>query len=176
MTVPYPVEQLGHDEFIQHCASLCLDSDTCDDGTEIASLETTGLLSVNENLEAWDPHYAVRAMVDGDLLVLNWSPTESVARGVNRNGEAVEVHSWQQMVFEPSCNFKWMSYRAGDPIPEGAVVGGRLADGTPLYVVMTLSLSVKRPIGYYNPASNTFSSYWVIVMNYSGIANILVKT
>ena len=51
---------------------------TCEVGHEVASLDPTGLFSVNENLEAWDPHYAVRAMVDGDLLVLNWSPTETV--------------------------------------------------------------------------------------------------
>ena len=133
-------------------------------------------MSVNENLGAWDPHYAVRAMVDGDLLILNWSPTETVVRGVNRNGEAIEVDSWQQMVFEPICSFKWVRYRAGDPIPEGAVVGGHLADGTPLYVVMTLSLTYRRPIGYYNPASNTFNSFLGIVVNYSGSADILVKT
>ena len=113
--------------------------------------------------------------MEGDLLVLNWSPTETVARGVNRNGEAVEVDSWQQMVFEPSCNFKWVRYQAGDSIPEGAVVGGHLADETPLYIVMTLSLTNRRPIGYYNPASNTFNSFWVIVINYSGIADILIK-
>ena len=81
--------------------SLCSVAVTCGNGTDVASLETTGLISVNEDLRAWDPHYAVRAMVDGDLLVLNWSPTESMARGVDRNGEAVEVRSWQQMVFEP---------------------------------------------------------------------------
>ena len=156
-------------------ASLCSVAVTCEDGTDVASLETTGLLSVNEDLRAWAPHYAVRAMVDGDLLVLNWSPTESVARGVNRNGEAVEVRSWQQMVVEPSCNLKWVRYRAGDPIPEGAVVGGHLADGTPVYIVATLSLTDKRPIGYYNPASNTFSSFMANVVQYSGYANILVE-
>ena len=149
---------------------------TCEDGIDAPSLETTGLLSVNENLVAWDPHYAVRAMVDGDLLVLNWSPTESMARGVDRNGEAVEVHYWQQMVFEPICNFKWMSYRAGDPIPEGAVVGGHLAVGTPLYVVMTLGISTRHPIGYYNPTANTFNAYWIIPQTYSGQANILVES
>ena len=151
-------------------------SATCEVGHEVASLDTTGLLSVNENLEAWDPHYAVRAIVEGDWLVLNWSPTESVARGVDRNGEAVEVHSWQQMVFEPICSFQWARYRAGDPIPEGAVVGGHLADGTPLYVVMTRSLTNRRPIGYYNPASDTLNSFWIIVVNYSGLADMLVKT
>ena len=48
---------------------------------------------------------------------------------VNRNGEAIEVDSWQQMVFGPICSFQWMRYRAGDPIPEGAVVGGHLSGG-----------------------------------------------
>ena len=114
--------------------------------------------------------------MDGDLLVLNWSPTESVARGVDRNGEAVEVHSWQQMVFEPSCNFKWVRYKAGDPIPKGAVVGGHLADETPLYVVVTLLVSDRRHIGYYNRASNTFNSFWVLKICYTGTADILVKT
>ena len=113
--------------------------------------------------------------MDGDLLVLNWSLTESVARGVDRNGGAVEVRSWQQMVVEPSCNFKWIRYRAGDPIPDGAVVGGHLANGTPLYVVVTLLLTDKRQIGYYNPASNTFNSFMGSVVQYSGYANILVE-
>ena len=159
-----------------HLFRLWFTSVTCEDGVEVASLETTGLLSVNEKLDGWDPHYAVRAMVGGDLLILNWSPTETVARGVDRNEEAVEVHSWQQMVFEPICNFKWVSYWAGDPIPEGAVVGGHLADGTPLYIVMTLSISILRPIGYYNPTANTLNAYWLIAQTYSGRANILVES
>ena len=53
---------------------------SCEHWKEDSVLETTGFLCVNDNLRGWDPHYAVRAMVDGDLLVLNWSPTESVAR------------------------------------------------------------------------------------------------
>ena len=130
---------------------------------------------MNEDLDGWDPHYVVRAVLGGELLVMNWSPLERVARGVDTSGEAVEASSWEHMVVDPACSYVWLMYWAGDSIPEGAVVGGRLLDGTPLYVAVTLGLSSTRPIGYYNPLSGTFNAYWIIPITYSGAANILVK-
>ena len=150
-------------------------SEECVSWKQVADITNEGVFFVNENLESWDPHYAVRAEVNGDLLIMNWSPVEAVARGVDTNGQAVETSTWEHMVVDHACSYVWVKYWAGDPIPEGAVVGGRLADGTPLYVVVTLSLSARRPIGYYNPQENTFDAYWIIPMTYSGAANILVK-
>ena len=114
-------------------------------------------------------------MVGSDLLVMNWSPIDAVACGLDTGGEAIETPAWEYMVVDPACNYVWVRFWAGDPIPEGAVVGGHLADSTPLYVVVTLSLSQVRPIGYYNPLNNTHFSYWRFPITYSGAANILVK-
>ena len=53
------------------------------------------------------------------------------------------------------CSVAWVPYTAGDPIMEGAVQGGALSDGTPLYVV---NLHLKAEwgengwaFGYYRP-------------------------
>ena len=130
---------------------------------------------MNENLENWDPHYVVRAEVNGDLLVMNWSPVEGVARGVDTNRQAVEASMWEHMVVDPACSYMWVGFRAGDPIPGGAVIGGHLTDGTPLYVVVTLGAIGRRPIGYYNPLTSTFCAYWLFPISYSGTAGILVN-
>ena len=144
-------------------------------GNANAIQRTTCYLCVNEDLYGWDPHYAVRAMVNGDLLILNWSPTESVARGADRNGNAVAMNTWQQMVFEAGLSFKWVRYTTGTPVPKGAVVGGHLADGTPLYVAIPLGLSSRRLIGYYDPAIGKASSYWTLAVRQGGIINIMVN-
>ena len=142
-------------------------------GASTGIIFTAEFLCVYEDVGS--PHYAVHAMVGGDLLILNWSPKESVARGLDRNGRAVAVNSWQPLVFVPAINFKWVRRWAGSPPPSNGVVGGHLADGTPLYVVVTLAVSSKRPIGHYNPVTKMFSSYWGAVTRYNGYANFMVQ-
>ena len=94
---------------------------------------------------------------------------------MDRNEQAVEVTSWQQIVFEPGFSFKLVRYTTGTPVPEGAVVGGQLADGTPLYVAVALSQHMLRPIGYYNPVTQKINFYWIIVLIQGGDINILVN-
>ena len=53
-------ERVSNHILLNHCrVSLCSVAVRCEDGTDVASLETTGLLSVNEDHRAWAPHYAV---------------------------------------------------------------------------------------------------------------------
>ena len=148
---------------------------SCGHGNANAIQRTTGYLCVDEDLYGCDSHYAVRAMVNGDLLILNWSSTETDARGADRNGNAVAMNAWQQMVFEPGVSFKWVRYTTGTPVPKGAVVGDHLADGTPLYVAIPLSLSSRRLIGYYDPSIGKASSYWTLVVRQGGIINMIVN-
>ena len=142
----------------------------------VTDLNTMGLLFVNEDLGGWHPYYVVRAIVGRDMLVMNWSPLEGVARGLSAEGHVVEASTWEHMVVDPACSYVWMRFRAGSTIPGGAVVGGLLENGTLLYVVVTLSISEKRPIGYYNPVTNTFVACFLrMPITYSGTADILVK-
>lgn len=48
----------------------------------------------------------------------------------------------------PNCMVTWQSFTAGDPLPAGAVVGGQLADGEPLYIIASTSIG---SVGSYNP-------------------------
>ena len=110
----------------------------------------------------------------GNDLVTCWRRGPR-SRGVDTNRQAVEASIWEHMVVDPACSYVWVGFRVGDPIPEGAVVGGDLADGTPLNVVVTLGAIGRRPIGYYSPLTSTFCAYWLFPISYSGTAGILVN-
>ena len=61
--------------------------------------------------------------------------------------EVLQIH--------PECQVTWLDYTAGEPIPDGAVVGGSLATeaGTNLYVIRA-QVAVDDQFGYYNPDTN----------------------
>ena len=73
-------------------------------GASTGIIFTAEFLCVYEDVGS--PHYAVHAMVGGDLLILNWSHKESVARGLDKNGRVVAVNSWQPLDFCSSNQFQ----------------------------------------------------------------------
>ena len=65
---------------------------------------------------------------------------------------------------EPGCMVAWIPYDAGDPLPEGAVVGGNLVDGgtvsndgtvSTLYVIQGVAADLYNIVGYYDPTTET---------------------
>ena len=51
-----------------------------------------------------------------------------------------------------ACHLPWMPYTAGEPLPFGAVTGGRLADGSVIYVAK-INNHDHSFFGYYHPIS-----------------------
>ena len=65
------------------------------------------------------------------------------------------------------CSLRWVYHDAsrGKPLPTGAVAGGHLADGTPLYVAVIYATANLHVIGYYNHAIGMGTC------NYQGVTN-----
>ena len=58
------------------------------------------------------------------------------------------------LTVDATCPLPWMSYTAGEPLPFGAVTGGRLADGSETYVVKVNHSDNECVVfGYYNTNS-----------------------
>ena len=75
-----------------------------------------------------------------------WTAYEGQGRRVTNNIEYFEIH--------PTCFGRWVSFEngMGGELPSGAVKGGALADGTPLYVAKAQHQNGDRAsLGYYHP-------------------------
>ena len=91
-----------------------------------------------------------------DVLLIATFDTYSYALWGNRGGVAVGPveETDQDIEFfakDPACPLPWMPYTAGGPLPVGAVIGGRLADGSPTYVAKVYH--DRFLFGYYSPKS-----------------------
>ena len=84
--------------------------------------------------------YAAR-ITSGDVLLLGafypeeqrqfWANKEGVSIGpIFETDQDIEI-----LTVDATCPLPWMSYTASEPLPVGAVIGGRLADGSETYVV-----------------------------------------
>ena len=73
-------------------------------------------------------------------------------------GDATHTYSDGIEVLQkhPECQVVWLAYTAGEPIPDGAVVGGSLSTeaGTNLLYVIRAQGAVDDQFGYYNPDTN----------------------
>ena len=83
-------------------------------------------------------NYVART-VSGDVSLIGTYDTYSSAFWANNAGMAVgPVKQTDQdiefLTKDPACPLPWMSYTAGEPLPSGAVIGGRLVDGSATYV------------------------------------------
>ena len=93
----------------------------------------------------------VRLRRAGKLLPAVWSQRNEKAVTVQNNtkfmSKAIEV-----LVAKESCSLRWVNYDAssGNALPPGAILGGHLADGTPLYVAIPCLTSTGDVAGYYN--------------------------
>ena len=98
-------------------------------GTEGLRIQITGRES-----------YAAR-ITSGDVVLFGtffsegqrqfWANKEGVSIGpVFETDQDIEI-----LTVDATCPLPWMPYTASEPLPVGAVIGGRLADGSETYVV-----------------------------------------
>ena len=84
-----------------------------------------------------------------------WGKNGGVKVGpINVNDKYIEILSK-----DPVCPLPWMPYTAGEPLPFGAVTGGRLRDGSATYVAkVTHNGDVN--FGYYDPTISLTYYQW----------------
>jgi hypothetical protein len=76
------------------------------------------------------PTYIIRSQFEGGLTIGKYIPRSKSAY-VSWGGKENRVTSIELYI----GGGIWRSMNAGDPVPEGAVAGGREADGSPLYII-----------------------------------------
>ena len=72
---------------------------------------------------------------------------EGVAIGpIFETGQEIE-----SLTKDVTCTMPWMAYTAWETLPDRAVTGGRLADGSPTYVTKITHTDQRLVFGYCNP-------------------------
>ena len=101
-------------------------------------------------------NYAARA-VYGDIVLIGnfypyygdfWSSTESLRIGPLKEMD----HNVETLSKDADCPLPWRPYKAGEPLPSGAVAGGRHSDEAETYLIRVLHNSAY-VFGYYHPNS-----------------------
>ena len=98
-------------------------------------------------------HMKFPDMLPGKLYVT----TEGFYTVFNGNGLRATTGK-EALQVNPECHVTWINYIAGDPIPDGAVVGGYLSADedshrNDLYVIKAPTFDVGIQFGYYNPTA-----------------------
>ena len=91
--------------------------------------------------------------VSGDDLPVGKCNGENRIEFGTEAGEFGRATEGYVLRLQPNCNVRWEDYSAGDPIPDGAVVGGYIGDSCGgVYIVRAKPGSDENmPAGYYNP-------------------------
>ena len=100
--------------------------------------------------------YAARITSDGAVLIGTIYNSSSAVFWANKEGVSIgPVYEADQdielLLKDATCPLPWMPYTAGEPLPSGAVAGGRLTDGSAMYVAKIISGKGHVVFGYYNP-------------------------
>ena len=118
---------------------------------------------------------AARAVTTHDVLIGSlfislrsfFSTRDGVMIG-QENDQEIE-----RLWIDAACPLPWLSYTAGDQLPLGVVTGGRLADGSPIYMAKIIH-DGHIAFGYYDPktaqayydyaAAQTTTSMYLLVL------------
>ena len=103
----------------------------------------------------------VRLTNAGETLPGRWNLGDTDAISIQNNTK-LATGTFDVLVVNEVCSLVWVYYDAasGKPMPPGAILGGHLADGTPLYVA-AVNLSKRRSflVGYYNHVTRKATCY-----------------
>ena len=126
------------------------------------------LVVINDIKKADD--YAVARVSVGDFLLpgaYRNGNTKSAMDGIRQSSYAGEY-----LLVHPACLVMWVSWdsTSGSHLPTGAIVGGHLANGSPLYIAKGWAKLDTMKIGYYNPVTSrghfwAFAEYQLTVMS-----------
>ena len=127
--------------------------DECARWSPFTGVFPTGGIIINAPV-GYSEHLLVRGTLNSDIIpgkiyTKNWhfySAHDGQSKRITTNIEYLDIH--------PSCFGVWVPYTSGlgKGLPEGAVQGGLLTSGTPLYVARTSNgISPGTSMGYYDP-------------------------
>ena len=142
-------------------------------------LPMTGIIHVcsntTEKLDGYKLHGVVRLNNAGEVLPGRWPDGCDIAFAVQDNRK-ITSRVFEVLSVKESCSLNWVHYDAssGNAMPSGAILGGHLVDGTPLYVAIPYVSDTKDAAGYYNHETRIAICYHNQVENTQGNMKILV--
>ena len=103
-------------------------------------------------------------IVSGDVVLIGKLNTQKGEFRGNRGGLNVgPIHvndkNIEFLSKDPACLLPWMPYTAGEPLPVGAVTGGRLNDGSATYAAKIFH-DGNANFGYYDPTLSLAYYEW----------------
>ena len=112
------------------------------------------IVKVNQNIGADYPVAVARLTSDGYILPAKWSNNGANVYTI-KSGSIAHSSTFEVLTVNEACSLRWVYYDASssDPLPTGAIQGGRLSDGTPLYVALIYARVDRHVVGYYNHAT-----------------------
>ena len=147
--VPCPILEMHQHVHYQILAPTHLEG--CINWVNTHDWDYPRMVKYNHTVNGLKPHGVARLMMAGEILPAKRPRTNQVAITVQGNAR-VSKDIFEFWVVNETCSLLWMDYDAssGNCLPAGAVVGGRLADETPLYVAAVNVSASQHVIGYYN--------------------------
>ena len=112
------------------------------------------IVKVNQDVGGDYPLGVARLTSGGDTLPAKW-PDNHVNAFTIKSGSVTYSSTFEVLVVNEACSLRWLYYDASssDPLPTGAIQGGKRSDGTPLYVALIYARVDRHVVGYYNPAT-----------------------
>ena len=118
------------------------------------------------------PMAVIRITEGGNVLPGKWKQTTSTAQA--GSSQAIHSERWQVLLLAEGCTTSWLPYDPlSEPLPTNVVPGGRLDDGTPLYVAGRL-YTTSYVSGYYNPLTQMVHTESSCNVHTSGILDVLI--
>ena len=132
------------------------------------------IVKYKSNPNGYYRHAVIRLKRAGEVLPGKWSLSQQHASAV-QNNMAFSDRQFEVLVVKESCSVRWVYYDAssGNPMTPGAIVGGHLIDGTPLYVAIACLTENYHVAGYYNHETRMGTCLYGRVRNNRGIVKML---
>ena len=131
------------------------------------------LVVVNE-VGASSADYAVGRLTSGSRMIPARYNLENVFI-TTYGGQKVDTGTAEYLIVHPKCPVQWVTWTStsGNDLPAGAIVGGHLENGMPLYIAKAWLFDLVWVIGYYNPETRV-GHFWFGAAKDTTVMDILV--
>ena len=172
MEVPCPVLEIQ--QYVHYQILAAPPVDDCVQWIPTGDWDYPRMVKYNSDPNGYQLHGVARLTRAGEVLPARWSKAKNIAYTVQNNTKFVSS-VFEVLVVKKSCSVRWVNYDAssGNPLPPGAILGGHLADGMPLYVAITCLSANWQVAGYYNHETRTGTCQWGLSKNNQGNIKIL---
>ena len=108
------------------------------------------------------------------VIIGKLGTTRFLANFEGQSFEAVSTdYNIEVLTIDDACTWSWLTYTSGEVLPVGAVIGGHLNSGSPIYVAKMHNGLVEPAFGYYS-TDNSLGNYELYGAQTASTMDILV--